>query len=150
MRVFSTAFYIRWKFIIDKIPSAAFDSAQRRAGTVIGQPLGPEAAPIVGYDLIQCGNHVIEGVRLHHGSRAGSAVEEMAKVVEGFRALALLAEDDVDPQPIQSVFVVEVGAATPGFPGMRREIKLRSIIRGVLQVAPGSARSVIESGGGQS
>ena len=75
-------------------------------------------------------------------------MEEVAEIVDRLCALGLLADDDVDPEPVQSVFVVEIGAAAPGFPGSRREIKLRGGVGGVLQVAPFAAGSVIESGGG--
>ena len=65
------------------------------------------------------------------------------------RAFGLLADDDVDPEPVQRVFVVEIGAAAPRLPGARRKIKLRSGVGGVLQVAPFAAGKVIEGGGGE-
>ena len=65
------------------------------------------------------------------------------------RAFGLLADDDVDPEPVQRVFVVEIGAAAPGFPGAGREIKFGGGVGGVLQVAPFAAGNVIEGGGGE-
>jgi hypothetical protein len=75
-------------------------------------------------------------------------VEELAKIVQGLLALALLADDDVGPQPVQRVFIVEIDPSPPGFPGMRSEIELRSCIGGVLQIAPSASRSMVEGGGG--
>src|SRR5882672_9387196 len=74
----------------------------------------------------------------------------MAEIVQGFLAFALLADDDVGPKPGQQALIVEVDSAPPGLPRLRREIKLRSGIGGILQVAPGASRSVIESSGSQS
>ena len=115
---------------------------------MIGEALGPEAAPVVGHDLVERVDYIVERVRFQHGTRAGRAVEELAKIIQRFLAFALLADGDVNPQPVQRVFFVEVDAATPGFPRMRSEIKLRGCIGSVLQVAPGASRSVVEGSGG--
>ena len=108
---------------------------------MIGEAFGPEAAPVVGDDLIQRVDYVVEGVGLDHRSGAGRAVEEFAEIVDGLRAFGLLADDDVGPEPVQRVFVIEIGAAAPRFPGSRSEIKLRRGVGGVLQVAPFAAGS---------
>src|ERR1700688_4140363 len=147
--VLGAVFHFRLVLVINQLPSAAVDSAQRRARTVIGQPLSPEAAPVVGYDLIESIDDSIEGIGLKHGPRYGSAMEEMAEIVDGFLAFALLADDDVAPKPVQRVFIVEIGSAAPGVPCLRREIKFRSSVGGVLQVAPGAARSMVQVSGGR-
>src|SRR5579859_28836 len=72
----------------------------------------------------------------------------MAEIVDRLLAFALLADDYVDPEPVQRIFAVEVGAAAPGIPRLGREIELRRRIRGVLQIAPLAAWQVIELGGG--
>jgi hypothetical protein len=38
-------------------------------------------------------------------------VEEFAEIVERFRAFGLLSDDDVNPEPVQRVFRIEVRAA---------------------------------------
>ncbi len=76
-------------------------------------------------------------------------MEEVAEIVQRFLAFALLADDDVGPQPIQEIFFVEIYTTPPGVPGLRREIKLRSGIGRILQVAPGAAGSMVERSGSQ-
>src|ERR1035438_800978 len=146
--VFASAIHFGWSFVVYDFPSAAFDAAQRSAGTVIRQALGPEAAPVIGRKLIQSANDVLECIGLHHGTCAGSAVEELAKIIQRFLAHALLADNDIGPQPVQKVFIVEVDATPPGLPGMRGEIKLRSRVGRILQIAPRAPGSVVEGGGG--
>src|SRR5205807_10590796 len=144
----AAALHLRLNVVIDELPPAAFDASQRRSGTVIGETLGPEAAPVVGDNLVQGVNDIIEGVSLHHRPRVGSAVEEPAEIVQRFLACALLADDDLGPQPVQQIFFVEIYTTPPGVPSLRREIELWSGIGGVLQVAPGAAGSMVERGGG--
>src|ERR1051326_1032203 len=103
---------------------------------MIGEAFGPKAAPVVRNNLIERVPYVIEGVGLQRGPGAGSGVEEVAEIVDRLLAFALLADDYVDPEPVQRVFAVEVGAATPGIPRLGREIELRGRVGGVLQVAP--------------
>ena len=57
--------------------------------------------------------------------------------------MALLADDDIGPEPVQRVFFVEIRSAPPRVPRLRGKIKLRGRVRGVLQVAPLAARKVI-------
>ena len=116
---------------------------------MIREAFGPEAAPIIRHDLVECVDHIVERIGFERWSGAGCAVKEMAEVVDGLLALALLPDDDVDPEPVQRVFIVEVGAAAPGVPRLRREIKLRGGVGGVLQVAPLAAGKVVELGGSQ-
>ena len=59
-------------------------------------------------------------------------------------AMALLADDDIGPEPVQRVFFVEIRSAPPRVPGLGSEVKLWRGIGGVLQVAPLAARKVIE------
>ena len=47
------ALHFGGSFVVDHLPSAAFDAAEGSAGAVIGEALGPEAAPVVGCDLVQ-------------------------------------------------------------------------------------------------
>src|SRR5579863_9593899 len=103
---------------------------------MVGEALGPEAAPVISDDLVQRVDDIVEGISLECWACAGCAVKEVAEIVDRFRALALLADDDIDPKPVERVFIVEIGAAAPGVPGLRSEIKLRSGVGGVLQVAP--------------
>src|SRR5580704_9339987 len=105
------AFHFRLSFVVDELPSTALDSAERGAGTMIAEALGPEAAPILSYHLVQWRNDIIEGVSLHHRPGAGRAVEELTEIVDGFRALALLTDNDINPEPVQRVFVVEIRSA---------------------------------------
>src|SRR5712672_2988042 len=72
----------------------------------------------------------------------------MTEVVNGLLVLALLPDDDVDPEPVERVFVIKIRSAPPGMPGIRRKIKLGSRVGRVLQVAPGTPGSVVERGGG--
>jgi len=76
-------------------------------------------------------------------------MEKMAKVVDRFLAFALLADDDISPKPGQRTFFVEIGAATPGVPGLGRKIEFGSGISRVLQVAPLAPGSVVKCGGGR-
>ena len=89
--------HIRRSVVVGELPSAAFDAAEGRAGAVIGEALGPEAAPVVGNDLIEGVNDVVEGVSLQRRAGARGAVEEVAEIVNRFLAFALLADDDINP-----------------------------------------------------
>src|SRR5260370_30377636 len=135
------ALHLRLNVVIDELPTAAFDASQRRSGTVIGEALGPEAAPVVGDDLVQGVNDIIEGISLHHWPRTGSAVEEVAEIVQRFLAFALLADDDVGPQPVQQIFFVEIYTTPPGGPALRREINVRGRIGRIPQAGAGPAAS---------
>src|SRR5579872_6653734 len=118
---------------------------------MIGETLRPKTAPVVGNDLIERVDHIVEGVRLERGPAAGSAVEEVAEIVDRLLSFALLPDDYVDPEPVQRVFAVEIGAAAPGIPRLGREIELGRSIGRVLQIAPLAAGKVVElsSGDGQ-
>src|ERR1700731_3919314 len=93
----AASLHFRLRVVVDHLPAAPFDTAQRRAGSVIRQPLGPKAAPVVGHNLVQRIDNVIKGVRLYHRRRAGRTMEKMAEVIDGFLVLALPPDDDVDP-----------------------------------------------------
>ena len=67
----------------------------------------------------------------------------MTEIIQRLRAVTLLANNDVGPEPVQSAFVVKIDPAAPGVPGLGSEIKLRRSVGGVLQVAPGAAGCVI-------
>src|SRR5215467_6610799 len=116
---------------------------------MVGEALGPEAAPVVGNGLIKCSDDVVKRVGLHGWASAWAAVEKVAEIVDRFLALALLTNNDIDPQPVERAFIVEIGTTAPRVPLLRREIKLGSGVGGVLQVAPGSARNAIERGCGE-
>src|SRR5271165_253179 len=81
--------------IVHQFPSAAFDSTEGRAGSVVGESLRPESAPVVGSNLVQRVHHIVKGVRLHHGRTARSSIKCFAEIVERFLALALLTDDDI-------------------------------------------------------
>ena len=76
-----TGQHVGRSFVVNDFPSAALDAAERSAGAVIGEAFGPETAPVVGCDLIEGADHVVESVGLDHRSRAGRAVEEVAEIV---------------------------------------------------------------------
>ena len=107
--------------VVNDLPSAILNAGQGGARTVIGEPLGPEAAPVIGRDLIESGDKIIEGVRLQSGGR-GAPIEHVAKVIHRLRAVSLLPDDRIGPQPVQNIFLVVVGPAPPGGPGMRRAL----------------------------
>ena len=71
----------------------------------------------------------------------------MAEIVHGFGAVGLVANDGIDPEPVEYVFVVVVDGAAPGLPLARRALHGGNAVGGVLQVAPGAAGRVIEPGG---
>ena len=80
-----------------------------------------ERCPIVGSDLIQRVDHVIEGVGLELGAVVGSAVEEMAEVVDGLLAVGHVVNDGGGFKPHQIAFLVVVGGAAPVRPAADRE-----------------------------
>src|ERR1700692_2566156 len=129
-----TAFHFRLRIVVDDLPSAAFNSPKRCARTVARKLLSPEASPIVGNNLAESIDYIIECIGFQHGPRAGSAVEELAEIIDGFLVFTLLADDDVNPKPVQSIFIVEISSAAPGVPRLGREIKLGSRVGRVLQV----------------
>src|SRR5205807_340186 len=105
-----SAGHFRRGFVVDDFPSAAFDASEGGAGTVVVEALGPESAPVVGSDLIQGGDNIVEGVGLDHRSGGGRAVEEVAEIVDALGAFGLLADDDVGPEPVEGVFGIKIGA----------------------------------------
>src|SRR5579864_3475655 len=96
------------RVVVHEFPSAAFDAAQRCTWTVVRQAVGPKATPVVRHDLIQRVDDIVERVGLKFRASAGRSVEEMAEIIDRFLAFALLANDDVDPKPVQRIFIVEV------------------------------------------
>src|SRR6267143_553793 len=136
--------HLRRDIVVNDLPSATFDAAQWCARAVVGQTLSPERAPIIRCDLVQPVHDVVEGIRLDHGRRAGSPVEEPAKIIKRFLAFALLSNDRVHPKPVQIVFVIEVHTTPPRTPGSRRGIKLRCGSGCVLKFAPVPAGHVVQ------
>src|ERR1035441_2826877 len=62
-----SAIEVRRVFVVGELPAAGFDPTQGRARAVVGEMIGPESAPVVGSDLIEGVNYVIESVSLYHG-----------------------------------------------------------------------------------
>src|SRR5579872_1894680 len=111
---------------------------------MIGKTFGPESSPVVRNDLVERVYHIIKRVGFQRRAGAGSAVEKMAEIVNALRAFALLADDDIHPQPVERILIVKIDASPPGVPGLRSEIKFRRGIGGILQIAPGAAGGMVE------
>src|SRR5260370_18221967 len=111
---------------------------------MIVQAFGPEAAPIVGHDLVQSANHVLKCVCLHHRAGAGFAMKKLAKIVQALCSSALLPDNDIGPEPVQRSFIVEIRASTPRPPGGKREIKLGCGGRPILQDPPVASPSMVQ------
>src|SRR5262249_40608408 len=95
--------------VVDQLPSAVFDAAQRGMCRFRIQPLAQEAAPVIGRYLVQSCDHILECIRDNLGRAAGSAVESTAEIVERFLPTGLAADQGVNLEPKQVAFGVVVG-----------------------------------------
>src|SRR6185503_788464 len=131
--LFAGADHLAPTLVVHHFPSAAFDATKWSMRVVSGEALRPETTPIIGDNLVKGIHDVIEGIGLHHGRGTGSAVEEVAEIVDRLLALGLLANDGVGPQPVEFTFLIEIRASAPRLPLMRSEVEFGSKVRGVLQ-----------------
>src|SRR5271165_2650141 len=119
---------------------------------MIREPLPPEGAPVIGSNLVERVYDVVEGVGLDYGRATGRPIKQFAEVVERFGAgfgsrfpgAGLLPYDDIDPEPVEHVFVIIIYRATPIFPGFGSKLHAGNAIGGILQIAPDAARTMIE------
>src|SRR4029077_12721523 len=109
-----------------------------------GQSLRPETAPVVGSNLVESVDDIVEGIGFHLRRFGRTSVQNMAKVIDGLLAIGLLPDDRVRPQPVQFILLVVVEGAAPRFPLMRRFLHTWNAIRCVLQVAPRASGTMIE------
>src|SRR5579864_3787870 len=147
MCVFPGPHHLGAVFVINQFPPAVFYATEWRILPVVGKPVGPKTAPVIRDHLVERIHDIVEGVGLNHGRSAGRAMKQPAEIVEGLRALGLLANNRVRPEPVEFAFIVEINGPPPRFPLMRSVIQLRGIVRGILQVAPGFSRTMVEAGG---
>src|SRR5450432_990540 len=81
---------LRRNVVKDQFPSTVFETRERRPGPVIGQPLGPELAPVIRSDSIQSVHHVVKRVSFHLGRTTRTSMENVTKIIDRLRAAALL------------------------------------------------------------
>ena len=74
----------------------------------------------MGHHFVQGFDHVVEDVWLDLRGAALAAEEGAAKVVQALLAAALFADQRVDVEPEQNAFVIEIDAAAPAGPVVRR------------------------------
>ena len=78
-----------------------------------------QRGPVVGRDLIQGADEVVESVRDHRGRAALSTVESFAKIIERALIIGELADRGVDFEPDQLAFGIVVQAPPPILPSTR-------------------------------
>src|SRR5579859_2079143 len=116
---------------------------------MIGEALGPETAPVIGRNLVERADDVIEGIGFDLGHSTLPAMKEVAKIVDGFLVVSLLADDGVDPQPVENVFAVIIEFAPPGGPLVGSTLHGGNAIGRILQIAPSAAGNMIKVSGVQ-
>ena len=105
--------------IEDQAPTAGGQSFERRARPHSIEPIGPEAAPVVGHHGIERLDHVVEIIGNHLRSRARRAIEEPAEIIEALGAVRRGADQGVRLQPQHRGFNIEIRGARSLAPSRR-------------------------------
>lgn len=83
----------------EELPAAIFDAASGGCGRSGREALVQKAGPIVGDDLIEGVDDVLEGVGLQLGTVVRASMKEVAEIINGFLSLALAMDDGGDFEP---------------------------------------------------
>src|SRR5258708_36586768 len=68
--------------VINELPPAVSNAAQRRARTIRIEPITQELPPAIRRDLIERVHHVVKRVSNDFGWRISAAVKDSAKIIE--------------------------------------------------------------------
>ena len=125
--------------------SALGDAFEGRVRSLGGDAVAQEASPVIGDDLIEGGDELVEVVGHDFGRGVASfAEEEHAEIVEALFAAGELADGGIDVEPDEGAFLVVVLAATPVAPLAAGAAQDGGGDGGVLEIAPSAAGLYVE------
>ena len=100
-----------------------------------------ESGPVIGHNLVESADQILECVSLKLGTAVRAAVKKAAEIFDRLLAVALVVEKSGNLEPQQIAFLVVVSTAPPVDPASPAKRQAGHCVGGVLKWPPGAARA---------